>query len=174
VIEALPAAAAEDTELMAAIAGLVNKVYETSEQGLWTDGAARTGVPEVGGLVRAGEIAVAYLGDRLAGVVRMQRLDAETGEFGMLAADPDLRGRGVGRDLVRWAEDTCRARGLRFMQLELLVPRAWTLASKEFLAAWYDRLGYRLLRVGRIEEAYPHLAPLLATDADFRIYRKPL
>ena len=31
-----------------------------------------------------------------------------------------------------------------------------------------------LERVGRLEELYPELAPLLATPADFRVYRKPL
>jgi hypothetical protein len=45
---------------------------------------------------------------------------------------------------------------------------------KEFLAAWYTRSGYALTRTGTIDEAYPALAPLLATPCDFRIYRKDL
>jgi GNAT superfamily N-acetyltransferase len=170
----LPAEAADDTALVAAVAGLVNRVYEQSERGLWVDGAARTSPAEVADLVRAGEIAAAYAGGRLGGVVRVRRLDTGTGEFGMLAADPGLRGRGIGRDLVRWAEDTSRARGLMTMQLELLVPRGWTLASKEFLAAWYTRMGYRLHGTVRIEDVHPHLAPLLATEADVRVYGKRL
>ena len=46
--------------------------------------------------------------------------------------------------------------------------------SKVFLATWYGRLGYRLVRTGIIEEAYPHLAPLLATPCDFEVYHKDL
>jgi GNAT superfamily N-acetyltransferase len=173
-IATLTPAAAGDADLVAAIAALVNKVYGESEQGLWTDGAARTTHAEIVRLIEAAELVAAFLDGELVGIVRHQQLDELTGEFGMLAAEPAVRGRGIGGDLIRYAEDASRARGHRYMQLELLVPRDWELASKEFLARWYDRLGYRLERVGAIEEAYPHLAPLLATPADFRIYRKRL
>jgi hypothetical protein len=60
------------------------------------------------------------------------------------------------------------------MQLEVLVPRTWSHPTKEFLAEWYPRLGYRKVRVGTIDESYPDLAPLLATPCDFVIYRKEL
>jgi GNAT superfamily N-acetyltransferase len=156
------------------IADLVNLVYAESERGLWKDGARRTNAEEITALVAAGQLAVARLDDRLAGAVRIQHLDRDTGEFGMLAADPAVRGRGVGRDLVRFAEDTCRERGSTVMRLELLVPRGWVLESKEFLRIWYQRLGYRLHRVGTIDEDYPRLAPQLAGPADYRIYLKRL
>lgn len=160
--------------LDARIAGLVNLVYAESERGLWADGAQRTDAAEIARYVRDGELAAGYLDGELAGVVRIQRLDPDTGEFGMLAADPTVRGRGVGRDLVRFAEDTARARGHKQMRLELLVPRGWVLESKELLARWYTRLGYELDRVGTIDEDYPALAPLLAGPADYRIYLKRL
>jgi GNAT superfamily N-acetyltransferase len=156
------------------IADLVNLVYAESEQGLWRDGAQRTTAEEITALVKAGEVAVARIDGRLAGAVRIQRLDPDTGEFGMLATDPAVRGRGVGRDLVRFAEDTCRARGCTVMRLELLVPRGWMSESKEFLRTWYTRLGYRLHRVGTIDEDYPRLAPQLAGPADYQIYLKRL
>ena len=35
-------------------------------------------------------------------------------------------------------------------------------------------MGYRIARTGTIDEAYPELAPLLATPCDFVIYRKDL
>jgi GNAT superfamily N-acetyltransferase len=173
-IELLPAAASDDASLVERIADLINEVYTVAEDGLWTDGATRTTTAEVAGLIRAGEIAVARLRDRIVGCVRVQRLDEATGEFGMLAADPAHRGLGVGRELLRFAERTCRGNGLGAMQLELLVPRDWTHPTKELLDAWYTRLGYRVTRTGRIDEAYPALAPLLATPCDFVIYRKDL
>jgi hypothetical protein len=60
------------------------------------------------------------------------------------------------------------------MQLELLVPREWSHPSKEFLRGWYARRGYRLVRVTTLDEAYAHLAPLLATPCDLEIHEKPL
>ena len=60
------------------------------------------------------------------------------------------------------------------MQLELLLPREWKHPSKEFLKAWYGRIGYRLIRTTTIDDSYPHLAPLLITPCDFAIYEKPL
>jgi GNAT superfamily N-acetyltransferase len=173
-IELLPAAASDDADLMERITVLTNEVYEVAEEGLWVDGATRTTADEVAELTRAGEIVVARLRDRVVGCVRVQRLDAGTGEFGMLVADPAHRGIGVGGELIRFAERKCSADGLGVMQLELLVPRGWKHPTKEFLDAWYTRLGYRVARTGSIDEAYPHLAPLLATPCDFVIYRKPL
>jgi ribosomal protein S18 acetylase RimI-like enzyme len=173
-IELLRAAASGDVTLMERTAELVNEVYTVAEDGLWVDGATRTTVDEVAELTRAGEVAVARLGGRVVGCVRVRRLDDGTGEFGMLAADPAQRGLGVGRELVRFAERTCRAGGVGVMQLELLVPRGWTHPSKAFLDDWYRRIGYRVARTGTIEEAYPALPPLLATPCDFVIYHKDL
>ncbi|HEV7649029.1 MAG TPA: GNAT family N-acetyltransferase [Actinophytocola sp.] len=169
-VEPLAPAAAADPAAMTALSDLVNEVYAVAEDGLWL-GGARTGPAEMARLTRAGQIVVARLGEKLAGCVRLQQLDDELGEFGMLAAAPAHRGTGVGRALVRFAEEHA---GRPVMQLELLVPREWSHPSKEFLAAWYGRLGYRLVRVGTVGETYPELAPLLATPCDFRIYRKEL
>jgi GNAT superfamily N-acetyltransferase len=170
----LPASAAEDAGLMASVTDLINRVYKVAEDGMWLDGAARTNVAELAGLARAGEIVVARTDGQLVGCVRVQQLDGGVGEFGMLAADPDRRGAGIGRDLVRFAEHGCARAGLHTMQLELLVPREWTHPAKEFLAGWYHRIGYRIVRRGTIDEAYPHLAPQLGTPCDFVIYHKPL
>ncbi len=176
-IESLPTAAATDADVVPQLTDLINRVYAEAEEGLWVDGATRTTAAEVADLVGAGEIAVARRDghdEHIVGSVRIQQLDDELGEFGMLVADPAHRGEGIGRDLVRFAEDRCRRQGRAIMQLELLVPRNWTHPSKAFLDAWYTRIGYRPLRTGTIEETYPHLAPLLATPCDLVIYHKPL
>jgi GNAT superfamily N-acetyltransferase len=173
-VRLLRAAASADTPLMQRIADLANEVYAVAERGLWAHGATRTTTAEIAELTRAGQVATASLNGELVGCVRVQRLDGDTGEFGMLAADAAHRGIGVGRELLRFAERKCRAEGLGTMQLELLVPRGWTHPAKELLADWYTRIGYRVARTGTIEEAYPGLAPLLATPCDFVIYRKRL
>jgi GNAT superfamily N-acetyltransferase len=174
VIGSLSPAAADDALLMSTIADLVNEVYAVGEEGLWADGAFRTNADEVAALTRAGQIAVARSDGQIVGCVRIQRLDEHVCEFGMLAAAPTHRGIGVGRELVRFAEQQARDAGHGTMQLELLVPRTWTHPSKERLAGWYSRIGYRTIRTGTIDDAYPHLAPLLATTCDFVIYQKAL
>jgi GNAT superfamily N-acetyltransferase len=170
----VPPDRADDPRVVAEITDLVNEVYAVAENGLWVDDAARTTHDEVARLIRSGEITVARLGNRTVGCIRIQRLDADTSEFGMLAATPDQRGIGVGRALVSFAERDALDTGCATMQLELLVPRAWKHPSKEFLAGWYGRIGYTVIRKGRIDESYPHLAPLLATACDFVIYHKDL
>jgi len=156
------------------VTALVNQVYAEAEKGLWRESTDRTSVGEVAGFVAAGEIAVASVDGDLAGVVRIRRLEDATGEFGMLAADPARRGLGIGRELVRHAEQACRDAGCREMQLELLVPQDWTHPAKQFLAEWYGRLGYRVTHRADLAEDYPHLAPSLATPCDFLVYRKDL
>jgi len=160
--------------MVSQLTDLINDVYKVAEDGLWIDGAARTSVVEMTELVRAGQFAVAKADGQVVGCVRIQLLDDRTGEFGMLAVEPGHRGTGLGRDLVRFAEHAVSQANRDAVQLELLVPREWTHPSKEFLAAWYTRIGYALTRKGAIEEFYPHLAPLVATACDFVIYRKSL
>jgi hypothetical protein len=87
--------------------------------------------------------------------VRVQRIGDDISEFGMLAVPASQRGNGVGGDLVRFAERLSLATGRAEMRLELLVPRAWRHPSTRFLADWYHRIGYRVLRTGTIDEMYP-------------------
>lgn len=173
-IQPLPASAASDAVLVMALTDLINEVYVVAEKGLWGDGATRTTREETVALIRAEQIVVARLGGSLVGGIRVRRLNAETAEFGMLAADPAHRGIGVGRELVRHAEQWGREQGCTRMQLELLKPRGWSHPSKEFLAEWYGRMGYEVMGAGTAEETYPDLAPLLAVPCDFVICRKDL
>ncbi len=156
------------------LADLINRVYADAEKGLWVEGAERTDPAEVHALVRAGEIAVRRDGARIAGSVRIRQLGDDLGEFGMLVADPNRRGEGIGRALVAFAEQWASDRGLRRMQLELLVPRTWEHPVKEVLRGWYTRIGYRQVHLGRFDEDFPQLAPLLATPCDFLVLHKDL
>jgi GNAT superfamily N-acetyltransferase len=144
-----------DDAVAADVTHLVNRVYATAEERLWGPDTDRTRLAEVTEFIRLGELAVARLNGRIVGAVRIQRLDNEVGEFGMLAASPDHRGIGIGRRLVDFAERLTTDRGLRTMRLELLVPQTWTHPTKRFLHDWYTRLGYRVVRKGSIEELIP-------------------
>jgi GNAT superfamily N-acetyltransferase len=149
-------------------------VYEVTERGLWRDGFTRTTATQVNEMIRAEEIAVATRHGRIVGSVRVHDVAADTSEAGLLVADPDQRDTGIGRALLDFVEDRSRERGLRTVQLELLVPLAWSHPSKEFLRAWYRRRGYRVSRTQSFEDAYPQVAPLLATPCELEIYEKLL
>ena len=166
--------AAQDAGLVQRLTDLVNEVYDVAEDGLWQPGATRTTPSELAGLISDGQIAIATRDGAPTGMIRLRETSADTAEFGMLVADPAARNTGIGRALLDFAEDRSRERGLRTMQLELLVPRTFTHPSKAFLKDWYGRRGYRLVRTGRLDEDYPHLAPLLATPCDYLIWHKPL
>jgi len=173
-VRLLEAAVSDDAALVAHLTDLVNDVYATAESGLWRDGAMRTKASELAGLIRAREIAVATRDGHIMGSVRIHEVSDDTSEFGMLVAAPSHRNTGVGRALVDFAERHSRGRGLRAIQLELLVPRGWSHPTKEFLKAWYGRRGYRIIRTGSVDDAYPHLAPLLATPCNLEVHEKPL
>jgi GNAT superfamily N-acetyltransferase len=164
----------DDAGLADQLADLINGVYAVAERGLWRAGAKRTTVAELTGEIRAGEIVVATRNGDAVGCVRVHDVAEDTGEFGILVSAPDDRNTGVGRALLDYIEDRGRERGLRAMQLELLVPREWTHPMKEFLKAWYGRRGYELVALRAMDEAYPHLAPLLATPCDLQVREKPL
>jgi GNAT superfamily N-acetyltransferase len=170
----VPQAEAGDAALTAQVVDLVNRVYADAEKGIWQDGADRTDGPEIVAMALAGELAVARLGARLVGCVHLRRLEDDLAELGMLVASPEHRGVGIGRSLVGFAEDWARRQGIGRMQLEVLAPRAWTHPVKEFLHDWYTRIGYRPTRTGRFADAYPALAPRLATPCTFTIYHKTL
>jgi 2-hydroxy-6-oxonona-2,4-dienedioate hydrolase len=173
-IEYLPAAASQDHATVSELTELINEVYAEAERGLWVDGSTRVTPAELAAMIQAGTIAVARIAGQIAGCIRVQRLESGEGEFGLLVAQPRLRGIGIGRELVRFAEQDCRRDGLTTMQLELLVPRGSSHPSKVFLDSWYTRIGYRKVRTGSLVDSYPALAPLLATPCDFTIYHKDL
>jgi ribosomal protein S18 acetylase RimI-like enzyme len=173
-VELLAAAHARDPALVARLAEIVNGAYADAERGLWRDDTERTTASEVAALVAAGEIAVARRGDDIGGSVRVSDVAPDASELGMLAVAARHRGIGVGRALADFVETRSRARGLRAVQLELLVPRDWRHPSKQRLAAWYGRRGYRVVRTSTAEAAHPELAPLLATPCEFALYEKAL
>src|SRR5690349_14429083 len=94
-ISIVPAAAADDTAFVTHVVDLVNVVYAEAERGLWQDGAQRTDADDIAAMIRSGQLAVARLDGRPAGVVRVQQAGDDLGEAGMLVADPGQRNAGV-------------------------------------------------------------------------------
>ncbi|MAM59038.1 MAG: GNAT family N-acetyltransferase [Salinicola sp.] len=153
---------------------LINEVYADAEAGMWIPSASRTDSEELSSLVRGGNLMLAESEGDLVGVVKLILLSQDVAEFGMLAADRNQRGKGIGSALVAHAEKWALQNGCRTMQLELLTPRGWENESKEFLKKWYSRIGYRPVETQPFEIMYSDLAGLLQTECDFTVWHKHL
>jgi deazaflavin-dependent oxidoreductase (nitroreductase family) len=173
-VEQLPPDAAGDRALMDELVGIVNEAYDVAEAGLWVEGTKRTSPEHLADIVRAGDLLVATLADRVVGCVRVRPLDEATAELGLLATAPDQWGNGIGRELVGAAEDLARARGAVTMQLVLLDATDAANPGKGRLRAWYEGLGYRFVRSAPIEEVSSHAAAELVTPCAFLVFRKAL
>jgi GNAT superfamily N-acetyltransferase len=115
----------------AAIASVTNAAFaiETFIEGLRTDARRVTE------MMRAGNFLVALeRGEQMAASVYVE-LRGARGYFGMLAVDPMFQGKGVGTRMVRAAEDYCRDRGCKAMDITVL-------SLRPELVPFYHRLGY--------------------------------
>jgi GNAT superfamily N-acetyltransferase len=173
-VELLAPDEARNQALVEELARLVNRAYAVGEAGLWMDGTTRTRPDEIAEAILSGEMLAAALGGRLVGCAVVRPLEPGAADLGMVSAAPDRWGSGIGRELVRSAEELMRSRGVTTMQLELLVPKGWLHPEKERLRSWYTRLGYRVVRSAPFEQVAADLASRLAAPCEFLIFRKPL
>ena len=154
---------------------LINAVYQEVEGDMWKpDNSGRTYAGEVENFLQNKELLIAEIDGKIVGSIKIEHIDDNTLAFGMLVVDPDVRGKGIGRELVNSAEANARDNGYTVMQLELLTPRHWENTSKEFLKTWYTRIGYKPNKTRSFEEVSPHRMDEFATDCDFTIWLKDL
>jgi GNAT superfamily N-acetyltransferase len=165
---------ARDEILVEELVRLINGAYAAGEAGLWLEGTRRTGPGEITEAIRSGGVLAATAEGQIVGCAYVHPLDTWTADLGLISTTPERWGGGVGRELVRSAEELMRSRGVKTMQLELLVPKGWVHPEKDRLRAWYARLGYRVVRSAPFEQVAAHLASQLATPCEFLIFRKPL
>jgi GNAT superfamily N-acetyltransferase len=156
------------------LSDLINEVYDHAESGMWKRKGTRTNPAEVERLLRTQALILAEIDGELVGSVNVNVMGDGVGEFGMLAADPNHRGKGIGSALVDRAENWAREMKCHTMRLELLTPRNWTHPSKEFLKKWYSRIGYEPQATESLEILHLELVPELATECDFTVWHKSL
>lgn len=200
-ISIAPASLAEDDAFVHSLTNLINEIYTDAERGFWSiDPFTRTNPAEVRSFITSGTLAIAWLPgysrprriEYLLGCGRVQLLpspfeadsrttahsspdpDTELGQFGCLICRPEYRGSGVGRDLLKFAEDWTREKGGKKMQVELVVGDGWEHEEKTKLAGWYERAGYQNVKEMDLSEGIPELGPLLARKARYRVYHKAL
>ena len=115
-----------------AITSLINAAFVVEK--FFVDGD-RIDVGQVLAFFDKGEFLVADGDDGLAACVYIQT-GGERGYLGLLSVDPSLQGQGLGKRMVQAAEDRCRERGCRFMDLRVVNLR-------QELPGFYRALGYQ-------------------------------
>jgi GNAT superfamily N-acetyltransferase len=165
---------ASDQPLIDELVRIVNGAYAVGEDGLWLAGTTRIGPGEIADAIRSGGMLAASREGRLVGCAYVRPLDAGAADLGLISVAPDEWGGGIGRELVRSAEELMRSHGLTTMQLELLVPKGWVHPAKDRLRSWYTRLGYRMIRSVPFDEVAAPPASQLATPCEFLVFRKSL
>ncbi|KAM7186136.1 hypothetical protein V8F33_011975 [Rhypophila sp. PSN 637] len=165
----------------------INTVYIEGEAEFWKGGRIdRCQPPEVRDLIISGELAIAWPqqsaspsssfhdGSDIAGCIKVHMVDEKTATFGILTSAQAYRGKGIGRQLVQFAEAWAREHGAVKMQMELLFANGWYHPLKTRLAEWYERAGYQLARSINMVDMYPDLVELLEQPSDLRVYQKAL
>lgn len=85
--------------------------------------------------------AVAELEGECAGFVALEQHYPESVEIHVMAVEPRLHRRGIGRALTAWAEDWCRARGVRWLHVKTRGP-ATPDPGYEWTRRFYGALGF--------------------------------
>jgi GNAT superfamily N-acetyltransferase len=149
-------ARAGDLELAVAILEEASAWMRERSGGGWDQGQFPAEVASRGRLWRAyedGDLYLAWEDGRAMATVTLQWEDElfwpdapqDAGYVHRLAVVPDAHGRGIGRELLRWAEAEARARGKRFLRLD-------TSAENPSLRRYYEEAGFELKdekKVGR-------------------------
>lgn len=121
---------------------LMIHAYAVTELNIWGENYIRCPLDEYQELLDKGEIIIAKLDGKIVGSIHTYPLSPDRYAFGMLNADFDLGGQGIGSGLIRAAEDEARKNGASIMQLEILRTKEGILPEKEMLRKWYTKLGY--------------------------------
>lgn len=137
---------------------------------MWKQTGTRTKPAEVERLLRAQALILAEIDGVLVASVNVKLMSDGIGEFGMLVADGNYHGVGIGSALIQHTEKWARQNGCHTMRLELLTPRYWTHPSKQFLR----QCGYTPLASEPFELMYPELVPALAAECQFTVWHNRL
>jgi len=118
--------------------------YAVTEEEVWGPNYTRMPFEEFLGVIGKGQLYVARLNKEVVGSIQVKPLSENTFVFGLLSADFNQKGNGIGRALIEQAEDHARKAGAKHMQLEILRPLGIDVPFKSVLKDWYEGMGYIL------------------------------
>lgn len=153
------------------------QAYAETETEIWGENYVRISLNEYRELIENEMVFTAFLENELVGTLFLSDNGNCVFSFGLLAVDFSKKGFGIGRALIKTAEQTAIKLGGEVMALEILKPRNQSVPFKEQLAKWYQRQGYEFVFSKSFIELKPtkiEKAKELITDAVFDCYEKKL
>jgi len=153
---------------------IMRVAYASTEVEIWGENYTRISKEEYVDLIVAGEVTVAYYGDEIAGCNWVYKRSDVSYGYGLLATHMDFTKKGIGKALVKNAEDTAKNAGASYMDIEILRPRGIDVPSKVILQKWYESLGYEFIHSEDFALRKPDKAKLLVAPSDFDCFRKTL
>ncbi|NRA11619.1 MAG: GNAT family N-acetyltransferase [Crocinitomicaceae bacterium] len=156
---------------------LLVHAYAITEKEIWGDNYSRLSLDEFKELIAANEVYLARLEKEIVGSIHVSRQNDETFSFGLLSADFERKGLGIGRKLIKAVENHAISENAKFMNIEILRPSNIDLPQKKQLDEWYKRQGYIYLNSMSFVERKPDKAEkalALITASQFDCYQKEL
>ena len=87
-----------------------------------------------------------FMGEKLAGTLLLKSISVDEIKMRQVAVNPDIRGRGIGRYMVFYAEGWAKGRGYKTMSMH----------AREESILFYLKLGYRITGEKFTEVTIPH------------------
>ena len=156
---------------------LLIHAYAITEKEIWGENYSRLTLDEFKDLIAINEVYIARIDGEIVGSIHVSRIDHESFGFGLLSADFERKGLGIGRKLIKTAENHAISQNAKFMKIEILRPSNVELAQKKQLDEWYRRLGYDFVKSASFIELKPDKADKalkLITPTQFDCYEKVL
>tara|TARA_B100000508_G_scaffold91658_2_gene71442 strand:+ start:5638 stop:6171 length:534 start_codon:yes stop_codon:yes gene_type:complete len=155
---------------------IIRIAYAETEKEVWGEGYVRVSRENLKQHIKDDEILVAFLDDEIVGVIRVYEKEPGTWTFGLLGADFEHKGKGIGRALIAAAEEKAKSAGATEMSIEILRAKDIDTNFKVHLAKWYQRLGYEYTGKIDVMSVYPNPEKWarLVNDSEFDCYVKRL
>lgn len=153
---------------------IMRKAYASTEIEIWGENYVRMPQAEYEELIDDGKITVALLENEIVGCVYARKIDDDTFTFGLLATHKDFGNLGIGRKLIEQVEEKARISGAKFMNIEILRPRDFSIPMKDRLRAWYEGMGYVFTHNQNFQDRRPDRAKDLKVPSVFDCYGKVL
>jgi GNAT superfamily N-acetyltransferase len=131
---------------------IITIAYAETEKEVWGDNYMRISKTEYVKHIDDGEILVAYMDGVVVGGVRHYRKNDDTYSFGLLGADFNKSGNGIGRALILEIEKLAHKAKMRQIEIEILRAIDYNVQSKNIISEWYQRMGYNLVGTKEVLE----------------------
>jgi len=134
---------------------IIRIAYAETEKEVWGEGYVRVSRSTLKRHIEYDQFLIALIDDEIVGGIRVYEKESGSWTFGLLGADFEHKGKGIGRALIAAAESKAKEAGGTEMSIEILRAKDIETDFKVNLAKWYQRLGYEFTGQLDVMSVYP-------------------